>query len=102
VSNSDIVAAIQEQTEAIGEQIEDMSTQISGHLTTIQGQLNDIDSDILDIYDYISTPRTSQPFTLDLPEITIDPTPPDITETPQQAYEYNRNLPEMPSFIASA
>lgn len=100
----DIITAINNQTSDIGDILDDMSTQldtISGQLTSIMGKLDDIDSDILDIYNYISTPRTSQPFTLDLPEITIDPTPPDITEAPQQPYVYNKNLPEMPPFIDS-
>lgn len=100
----DIVSAINNETSTLGGKLDDVTGQldsIGGQLDDIKGQLDTIDSHVVDIYDYISTPRTSQPFTMNLPQMTVDPTPPPITEPPQQPYTYDRNLPQMPPFIDS-
>lgn len=101
---STISSQIDSATSEISGKLDDISgqlTTITGQLTTIQGQLDDIESDIEDIYDYISTPRLSQPLTTNLPNITFDPTPPAVTEPQQQPYLYNRPTQQMPSFIDS-
>lgn len=80
---SDIVDAIQDQTSDITGEISSMSSQLSGKLTTINSKLQDI-------YGYISTPRTSQPLTVNMPETTFDPTPPVVSEPYQQPYKYDK------------
>lgn len=93
----DVVAAIQSQTSAIGTKF----NQVNGNLETIQWQLDTLDSHVVDIYDYISTPRTAAPFSVDMPEIIIDPTPPPIGDPPQPPYKYNRQPKQPPPFADS-
>lgn len=63
--------------------------------------INDIDKTVKHIDEYITTPKTSQPFNVDMPKINIDSTPPTITETQQQPYKYDKPAPQMPQSVES-
>lgn len=80
------VNTIQGQISTVQDQFETVIDQ----LDTVQGQINTLDSHVQDIHDYISTPRTSQPITVNIPQVSIDPTPPPVEEPYQQPYQYNR------------
>lgn len=115
---NNVVATINSQTSTIGGKIDTMSGKLDtirgrldsvlgkldsvlGRLDTIKGKLDDIDTSIRTIYNYISTPRTSQPLTTSLPTVNFSPTPPPVTEPYQNPYVYDRPSPQMPPFVGS-
>lgn len=87
------LTAIQGQMNTIQGQISTVQGQfetVIDQLDTVQGQINTLDNHVVDIHDYLSTPRTSQPMTVNIPQVTIDPTPPPVEEPYQQPYQYDR------------
>jgi len=111
VDLSGVISAINDQTSEIGSRFDDVTSglnDIKGQLNTlnshavdIKDKLDILDNHVVDIYDYLSTPRSSEPFSVDLPTMTVDPTPPPITEPQQQPYVYNRQSPQMAPFVDS-
>ena len=100
--NSNVVTkfnAVLDQLTTIQEQL----TTVQGQLTTIQGQLDTLNSNVVDIYEYFSTPRTSAPMTVEMPHLTVDPTPPPVEEPYQEPYIYNRPTQqyELPPMVDS-
>ncbi|MDD2230790.1 MAG: hypothetical protein PHY48_15495 [Candidatus Cloacimonetes bacterium] len=76
---------------------------VNNRLDSVISGLDTIDSHVVDIYDYFSTPRTPQAFSIDMPNMSIDSTPPAITEPHQQPYTYDRPTQqfEMAPFVDS-
>lgn len=91
VDNSDVVEALR-----------DIKNQLNSLSSDVHSQFQDVIGKLGDLKNYFTTPRVPDPFDVEpLPEVSFDPTPPDISEPYQQPYTYDRPEPSVPATVDS-
>ena len=102
VDMSGVIDAINAVGGQLSTIINNQGTMIT-QLDDVKGKLDTVISTLGDMDSYLTTPRQSQ--SLDTSALgdapTFDPTPPPVTEPPQQPYTYDRQTPQMPPYVDS-